>query len=107
MRNATEVPRHSFCVFVLTSEKDSNTLSVDAYFFENGEKILRFQNYPDRRGSNLVLRFSLLPVAPWGRVGENPGNEVGVEKSQGPKGLLTWREEDPSSRKIREGATFR
>ena len=58
------VSRHSFCVFVLTSEKDSNTLRVDAYFFENGEKILRFQNYPDRRGSNLVLRFSLLHVAP-------------------------------------------
>ena len=26
---------------------------------------------------------------------------------RGPKGLLTWREEDPSSRKILEGATFR
>ena len=24
-----------------------------------------------------------------------------------PKGLLPWREEDPSSRKISEGATFR
>ena len=29
---------HRFSVFVWTSENDSNTLRVDAYFFENGEK---------------------------------------------------------------------
>ena len=29
---------HRFSVFVWTGENDSNTLRVDAYFFENGEK---------------------------------------------------------------------
>ena len=29
-------------VFVWTGENDSNTLRVDAYFFENGEKKFRF-----------------------------------------------------------------
>ena len=33
---------HRFSVFVWTGENDSNTLRVDAYFFENGEKNLRF-----------------------------------------------------------------
>ena len=38
---------YSFSVFVWMSENDSSTLRVDAYFFENGEKNLRFQKYPD------------------------------------------------------------
>ena len=32
---------------------------------------------------NLISRFSLPTVAPQGRVGENPGNEVGKESSLG------------------------
>ena len=35
------------------SENDSSTLRVDAYFFENGEKNLRFQKYPDTCGQGL------------------------------------------------------
>ena len=37
---------HRFSVFVWKDENDSNTLRVDAYVLENGEKNLRFQKYP-------------------------------------------------------------
>ena len=33
---------HRFSVFVWTGENDSNTLRVDAYFFEKEKKNLRF-----------------------------------------------------------------
>ena len=39
-----------FCVYVWTGENDSNTLRVDANFFKNGEKKLRFQKYPHTCG---------------------------------------------------------
>ena len=35
---------HCFIVFVCTGESEPNTLSVDAYFFENEEKIYVFKN---------------------------------------------------------------
>ena len=38
-----------------TSEYDLKTLRVDANFFENGEKNLRFQKYPDTFGLGLYL----------------------------------------------------
>ena len=38
-----------------TSEYDLKTLRVDANFFENGEKNLRFQKYPDTCGLGLYL----------------------------------------------------
>jgi hypothetical protein len=37
-----------FCFYVWTGENDSNTIRVDANFFKNGEKNLRFQKYPIR-----------------------------------------------------------
>ena len=42
MRDAIVFPL--FSVFVWTGENNSNTLSVDAYIFENGGKNLRFRN---------------------------------------------------------------
>ena len=45
MRDAIVFRR--FSVFVWTGENDSNTLRVDAYFFENGGKKLSvFKNIP-------------------------------------------------------------
>ena len=46
---------HRFSVFVWTGENDSNTLRVDASFFENGENNFRFQKYPDRSGRGLIV----------------------------------------------------
>ena len=37
---------HTLSDFVWRGENDSNTLRVDAYFFEKGEKNLSFQEYP-------------------------------------------------------------
>ena len=39
-----------FSVFVWTGENNSNTLSVDAYIFENGGRKSPFQKYLDRFG---------------------------------------------------------
>ena len=36
------------------AKNDSNTLRVDAYFFENGEQSLCFQKYTDTCGQNQV-----------------------------------------------------
>ena len=38
-----------------TRENDSNTLRVDVYCFENGEKNIRFQKYPDSFARGLRL----------------------------------------------------
>ena len=59
MRHAAFAPQemlsylYRFSVFVWTSENDSSKLCVDAYFFENGEKNLRFQKYPGACGQGL------------------------------------------------------
>ena len=39
-----------FIVYVWTGENDTKTLRVDAKFFENGEKKLRFQTNTDTCG---------------------------------------------------------
>ena len=58
MRDAIVFRR--FSVFVWTGENDSNTLRVDAYFFENGgKKTLRFQKYPDTCGQGLRVKFTI------------------------------------------------
>ena len=44
-----------FSVFVWMGENDSKTLRVDANFFENGEKKLRFQTKTDTCGRGLRL----------------------------------------------------
>ena len=57
MRDAIVFRR--FSVFVWTGENDSNTLRVDAYFFENGgKKTLRFKKYPDTCGQGLRVKFT-------------------------------------------------
>ena len=38
----------------MAGENDSNTPRVDAYYFENGEKNLRVQKYPDTCGQGGV-----------------------------------------------------
>ena len=38
-------PFHRFSVFVWTREDDSDTIRVDAYYFENGEKISVAKNF--------------------------------------------------------------
>ena len=53
MRDAIVFPL--FSVFVWTGENDSNRLRVDAYFFENGEKNLRFQTKTDTCGREVSL----------------------------------------------------
>ena len=46
--------RQQLSVYVWTEENDSNTLRVDANFFKNGGKNLRFQKYPDTCGQGLI-----------------------------------------------------
>ena len=57
MRDAIVFPL--FSVFVWTGENDSNRLRVEAYFFENGGKNLRFQTKTDtcERGLSLIQSF--------------------------------------------------
>ena len=45
---------HRFSIFVWKGENDSNTLRVDAYVLENGEKISVFKKYPDTCGWGLL-----------------------------------------------------
>ena len=51
-----------FCVYVWTGENDSNTLRVDANFFKNGGKNLRFRKYPHTCGQGLCLLMALEAV---------------------------------------------
>ena len=50
-----------FSVFVRTLENDLDALRVDAEFFENGKKCLRFQTNPYTCGRGLTLGY-LVPV---------------------------------------------
>ena len=43
-----------------TGKNDLKTLRVDADFFEIGEKILRFQKYPDTLDGALILGYIYL-----------------------------------------------
>ena len=73
---------HCFSVFVWTGEKDANTLRCGLYFlfyfilfdfcFENGEKKLSFQKYPDtvegarnRTPTAQLLKKSTRRCRPW------------------------------------------
>ena len=54
---------HSLYHFVWQGKNDWHTLRVYAYFFENGEKILRCQTYLDTCGHERGVTFTVLFVA--------------------------------------------
>ena len=61
---------HRFSVFAWTGENYSNTLSVDAYFGENGGKI---KKYPDICGRGLnpsTVPHCVQPPCPSNKLGE-------------------------------------
>ena len=58
---------HRFRVFVWTGENDSNTQRVDADFFKNGEKYIRFQKHPDTCGRGLIHLVHTRIIAWWAK----------------------------------------
>ena len=54
---------HSLYHFVWQGKNDWHTLRVYAYFFENGEKILRCQTYLDTCGHERGVTFTVLFIA--------------------------------------------
>ena len=54
---------HSLYHFVWQGKNDWHKLSVYAYFFENGEKILRCQTYLGTRGHERGVTFTVLFIA--------------------------------------------
>ena len=57
------------CVFVWTGKNDSKTQRVDAEFFENGEKNLRFQTKTDTcgRGQSRLVVFHDFLYRSWNK----------------------------------------
>ena len=53
---------HRFSVFVWTGDYDSNMLRVVAYLFENGDKNLRNQKYPDITAWPIFVHLCLFHV---------------------------------------------
>lgn len=51
---------HCFSVFTWTGENCSNTLRVDAFEFENGEKIVSFQNTGRKMDLHKVAPFQFV-----------------------------------------------
>ena len=79
MRDAIVFPL--FSVFVWTGENDSNRLRVDAYFFENGGKNLRYvwtgtKSYSKLSRANCVT--IKLTVRAWARLHKTPVTTTGI-----------------------------